>query len=200
MLKRILWSCIAIALISWIVHKSIENNRIREEKLLEKEKLAETIRADVNALARAYSASSNWVTTLSEGKQYRLKPVLSVELERAWINNSPILFWGSIKDIATLDENHYEVMFERNLWTSMEIMFDTELRLSLKAKKSQIDSFMKIHPDLFEDHGFNNGVAVVARIDEIYSNRMVDPEYGLTEIKTGDGELLDLIYTGDIEP
>ena len=96
MLKRILWSCIAIALISWIVHKSIENNRIREEKLLEKEKLAETIRADVNALARAHGASSNWVTTLSEGKQYRFKPVLSVELERVWINNGPILFWGSI--------------------------------------------------------------------------------------------------------
>ena len=82
----------------------------------------------------------------------------------------------------------------------MEIMFDTELRLSLKAKKSQIDSFMKIHPDLFEDHRFNNGVAVVARIDEIYSNQVVDPEYGFTEIKTGGGELLDLIYTGDIEP
>ena len=100
------------------MRSNIENNRIREEKLIEKEKQAETIRADVNALARAHGARSNWVTTLSGGSQYRFKPILSIELERVWINNGPIVFWGSLKDIVTLDENHYEVMFERTLWAS----------------------------------------------------------------------------------
>ena len=199
-MKRIIWSCIAIVIISWVVRSNIENNRIREEKLIEKEKQAETIRADVNALARAHGARSNWVTTLSGGSQYRFKPILSIELERVWINNGPIVFWGSLKDIVTLDENHYEVMFERTLWASVEFMFDTDLRLSLQAKKSQIDSFMNSHQDLLGDYGFNNGIAVIAKVDEIYSNQIVDPECGIADIKTGSGELLDLIYTGDTEP
>ena len=47
---------------------------------------------------------------------------------------------------------------------SVEFMFDTDLRLSLQAKKSQIDSFMNSHQDLLGDYGFNNGIAVIAKL------------------------------------
>ena len=193
MLKRVIWSCIAIALISWFVQSNIENKRIQEEE----KQQAEAIRDAANALGRAHGVTSDWVNTLSG---YKFKSILSVELERVWINNGPILFWGSLEDISTLDENHYEVVFKRSRSASRASRFRTELRLSLRAGKSLIDSFMQSNPDFPEHYRFNNGVAVVARIDEIYSNHVADPECGITDIKTGGGELLDLIYTGDINP
>ena len=72
MLKRVIWSCIAIALISWFVQSNIENKRIQEEE----KQQAEAIRAGANALGRAHGVTSDWVNTLSG---YRFKPILSVE-------------------------------------------------------------------------------------------------------------------------
>ena len=200
MLKRVIWSGIAIVIITWVVNSKIENNRIREENLIVEKQRTEAIRAGVNALVKTHDITTNWVNTLSSGNKYRSRPVLSVELERAWIDNGPILFWGSLEDIATLDENHYLVTFERNLWANMGFRFDTDFRLSLRARKSQIDSFLESNPDIFEDYGFNNGVALVAKINEIHSNDVSDPECGINNLKIGGGDFLDLIFTGDNKP
>tara|TARA_R110002073_G_scaffold139549_2_gene289832 strand:- start:170 stop:745 length:576 start_codon:yes stop_codon:yes gene_type:complete len=189
-------TCIAVALVTWFVQSKIENDGIRDEKRAENQQVLDEIKASVVALEKSFSASSSWESSLSNGKKYRFRPIFSIELEKVWINNSPILFLGSLIDVATLDETHYQVSFEQSLWGTM---FGSELKLSLKAEKKIIDKFMSENPKLIEDYGFNNGVAVAAQIFEIESSQISDAEGVVTEVKTGNGELLGIVFTGDAE-
>jgi len=195
-LKRIIWICIGIVIIAWIAQSKIENDRVKEEKRVESQRILNEIKSNVSALKKETGTNLNWVETLSGGEKYRFKPIMSIELEKEWIAGSPILFLGSLNDIETFDQSHYLVTFERSLWGSLDTMFDTELRLSLKAEKEIIDKFMAANPRLLEDYGFNNGVAIAARIDAVESSQIADDEGVVTEIKTGKGVLLGLVFTG----
>jgi hypothetical protein len=80
----------------------------------------------------------------------------------------------------------------------MDYMFATELRLSLSAQKVAIDSFIKKYPKLLAADGFNNGVAVVAKIHSISTSDERDEDGERVEAKTGQGQLIELVYTGDV--
>ncbi len=137
------------------------------------------------------NAVDNWEEDLRRGKQFRLEPILTVELERLWLTDRPILFAGAIKDIATIDKETYRMEIEGS---------QSELRLSLQCQKRMIDLFLKEHPNLFkEDYVLKNDVAVIADIDEI-ETKIVSGSVGETEeIKVGKGKCIDLLYTGNVQ-
>ena len=64
------------------------------------------------------------------------------------------------------------------------------------ASKEIVDSFLRKHPDLFKR--FNDSVAVVARIYSIRTINIFGEEGQRREVKIGDGELVDIRYTGDV--
>jgi len=76
----------------------------------------------------------------------------------------------------------------------------TELRLSLKCPKQKIDSILTEHPDLFKFNvsTFANGFAVIAGIDKIETKIISGTEGGSREIKIGQGQCIDILYTGMI--
>lgn len=78
-------------------------------------------------------------------------------------------------------------------------MFDTELQLSLVSSQDKIDSFLKKNPALFKDDGFNNGVAVVARVYSIRTLHILGENGEREEVKIGDGELVDILYMGNVQ-
>lgn len=197
MLNRIIWTCVALALVAWIASTKIENDRVKEEKRAERQLILDEIKSSVTALKKTTGASSNWIDSLSNGEKYRFKPILTIDLEKEWINGSTILFLGALNDIATLDNEHYQVIFEQSLWSGFDTMFDTELKISLKAEKEFIDKFMSANPNLLKDYGFNNGIAVAAQIHKIESSQIADENGVIREVKTGKGVLLDLVFIGD---
>ena len=103
-----------------------------------------------------------------------------------------------IQDIATHDQSHYRVSVQRNLSISWEHEIATELQLSLICRKDQMDSFLREHPKLFKDLGFHNGVAIVARISSIRTSKALGKGGENEDVKIGDGELIEIIYIGDI--
>ena len=84
--------------------------------------------------------------------------------------------------------------------------FETGLLLSLISRKDTIDSFLKEHPDISHDPYWSD-IALVARIVSIRSSYSLG-EYGYNlgeygepiDLKIGDGELVEILYTGDVEP
>ncbi len=130
---------------------------------------------------------------MSRGERFRFDPILTVELEQLWLQQRPILFVGSIKDIATHDNTRYEISVERGRYSSFDYMFETELQLSLLSEKEHIDYFLKNYPDIFKNYGFNNGVAVVARINAIKTTTILGEE-----LKIGVGELVEILHAGDV--
>jgi hypothetical protein len=195
--KRIVVLCLALALGFWFFQSIVENDKLREKRQVENQRIFDEIKSNVTKLKEKFGANSQWVESLSKGESYRFKPILSIELEKVWNKDKPIIFLGSLNDIATIDESNYQVTLERGLWSGLDTMFSTKLRLSLVANKDLIDTFLAKHPDLLENFGLNNGIALAAKISEIESSQITDSEGTITEVKTGKGVLLGLVFTGD---
>ena len=197
-MKKIVWIIIVIAVGGYFINLYMENKAKREAEHAKEEKIALATKTAVSQMASRTNAVTDWETNLSRGDKFRFEPILTIELERLWRQQRPILFIGAIKDIATHDQSHYTVLVERSLFGSFEYIFGTELQVSLISEKDRLDTFLKEHPELFKDNGFKNGIAVVAHIDSIRTVYITGEEGEREEIKVGDGELVDILYTGDI--
>ena len=197
-MKKIVWIIIVIAVAGYFINSYMENKARREAERAEEEKIELTTKTAISQMALRTNAVTDWEANLSKGDKFRFEPILTIELERLWLQQRPILFIGAIKDIATHDQSHYTVLVERSLFGSFEYMFGTELQLSLVSEKDRLDTFLKEHPDLFKDYGFKNGIAVVAHIDSIRTTYVPGEEGEREEVKSGDGELIDILYTGDV--
>jgi hypothetical protein len=149
-------------------------------------------------LVKRTNAIDNWEKDLSKGEQYRFGSILTLELERLWLTDRPILFIGSIKDISTIDQENYRIRIERSFFHKLNYMFKTELQLDLQCSKQRIDSLLREHPNLLKDFGFNNGVAFVADIDKIETTIVSGSEDKKEEIRIGKGKCLDMLYIGGV--
>ncbi len=197
-MKRAFWILVVIAVGAWFVTSSIDSRRARDAEQAELRKKTEAVKASIVALTSRHKANSDWIEKLSGGEPYRVKPVLTIELEELWIEKGPILFVGAINDIASDGDDKYSVTFERSLSSGLDYLFGTELRLELTSDKGLIDKFLHNHPNLFEDYGFNNGIAVIATVREIQSHQYVGQDGELVEAKIGYGQIVELLYVGDL--
>mgnify|MGYP006928304487 CR=1 FL=1 len=197
-MKKIIWAILAISAVGYFTNTYTVNNAKREAENAEVEKIKHATKAAVSQMVRRTNAIADWEETLGKGERYRFEPILTVELERLWLQQGPILFVGSIRDVATHDQSLYRISIGRSLYSSFVYMLETELELSLLAQKERVDSFLEKYPDIFKDYGFNNGVAVVARINSISATSVIGEEGERKEVKIGDGELLDILYTGEV--
>ena len=198
-MKKIIWILAVLLIGAYFVNISIVNKAKRDAERAESKRIEQATKAAVSQMASRTNAVDDWEQRISTGERFRFEPILTIELEKLWLRKQPILFIGAIKDIATHDESQYVVSVEKSLYVSFKYMFDTELQLSLSASKERIDSFLKKHPGLFNDYGFNNGIAVVARISSIRTMDVLGEDGVREEVKIGDGELIGIMYTGDVD-
>ena len=172
-----------------------------EREGLQKAEWARAKRETVEGISRLVAETNavvDWDRQLSKGKKYRLEPILTIELERLWMSGRPILFLGAIDDIKTHDAEMYTVTWSQSLDAVLKYMFDTDLHLSLRCNRKEIDAFLAANPKLFENAGFNNVVAVIANITAIRTDRMSKGDEGSKETRVGDGACLRLLYVGDV--
>ncbi len=196
-ITKLIWIVVAVALGVFAVNKLLDDRAKRDAQRAETHRVEQETKAAVSQMAAHSNAVTDWGKRLSKDESYRMSPVLTIELEQLWQGERPILFIGSIKDISSGVGGDYLVLVERGLFTS-DPMFATELRLSLRAPKALIESFLAKHPKLFADSGFNNGVAVVAKVRAINTSDERGEDGERVEVKTGLGELLEIQYTGDV--
>jgi len=203
MIKRVMPIIVVLLVIllvgGYFVNSHIEKKAKEAAEKAGQERIKESTKAAVAQLVKRTNAVENWEDNLSRGDRFRSQPILTVELERLWLTDRPILFVGTIKDVATKDKENYSVEIERSLLGSLEHMFATDLQLALQCPKQSFDSFLNDHPDLFEGNGLNNCVAIVAAITEIETKTVPASEGETKEIKIGKGKCIDMLYTGNVQ-
>lgn len=192
--KRLVWLSVILLVGGFMVSNYFEKRSKEEAEATQARKLEETTRSAVAAMVARTNALDSWGTTLSNGMPDRVEPVLTVELQRLWLQGRPILFVGSVKDIAIRDDTYYDVLIKSSLWGRPQ--FITDVQLSLRGEREKVDSFLKDHPDLFGAYGFNNGVAVVAMIQTIRTDSIRDAAGDREDVKIGEGNLVEILYTG----
>jgi hypothetical protein len=197
MRSKLIWIVGAIALGAFLVNNHLEQKAKREAQNAEISRVYRETKTRIMESSARYNAVTDWEKQLNKGEPYRLAPILTVELESLWQGERPVLFIGSVKDIWSGSADSYEVLIEQSLH-NMEYIFSAELRMSVTAPKALIDSFLQKYPKLLTADGFDNGVAAIAKIHRISTSDERDADGERVEIKTGHGQLLDLIYTGDV--
>lgn len=195
MMKRAIWIIVIVLIGGYFVNNYFQNKAKLKRERAEAKKIEETIKASVAEMVARTNAIESWEKDLSKGEKFSLNRVLTVDLERKWLTGRPILFVGAIKDIATLDKDNYRIEIKRDLYSSSEYMFGTELQLVLQCQKQKVDPFLDAHPDLFKV--YKNGVAVVADIDEIGTRVISTTDSETEETKIGIGKCVDIVYTGN---
>ena len=163
-----------------------------------KERDEKHVRTIVAKMVKDSDAVADWTDKLSRGKRVRVQKILVSELEKLWIGNRPILFTGSIDNIAAIDDRNYSILIQRGLSSSYGTIFTTDLALNLECAKGDIDQLLEQHPELFEKYGVNNGVAVIAKVVSVKTLSVYNPKGEKTELKIGSGECVDILYTGNV--
>jgi len=196
-MHKAVFSIIALLVVGYIINAYLDKQAERRAEIAEEERIRNTTIMALNEMVDGRNAVIDWEEKISLGEGYRLKPIMTVELENLWLQKRPIIFVGSISDIATHDEDHYKVIIDRMLGMT-DVIFDTELQLSLIASKETIDNFLKSHPEVFKFYSFQDNVAVLAYIRSINTIYLIGNENERVTVKIGEGELIDLLYTGDV--
>jgi hypothetical protein len=197
MVRRIVLTMVIALIAVYVMYNYLENRAKEERKKAEAKKTEEKIKVSVSEMVKRTNAIDNWEEKLSKGKNIRMAPIMTVELDHLWINDRPILFVGSIKDITSESHDNYIVEIKQTLFNS-KYFFGTELLLNLKCSKTKIDSFLRVHPDIFKNYGLINGVAVIAYIKNIETRTFLDKEDETREVKIGKGNLIDILYVGNV--
>lgn len=198
-MTKLIWIVIAIAIGAFAVNANIESRAKRNAE--RDSQSAETLRAEqetkavmaaVAQMVARTGAATDWAERLGTGVGYRSSPVFTIELERIWQADQPILFTGLITDISSGVGGDYLVLVE----IVTEPAFLTRLRLSLHAPKVLIDAFLAKNPEFVADIGYS--VAIVAKVRSITASEMRRADGDRVLVKTGVGDMLDMQYMGDI--
>lgn len=121
-------------------------------------------------------ANATWHEELVGGKSLRLAPVLTIELEEAWVDVRPILFIGSINDIVRSEGDKYELQIKLGPLTQAGMSLNGDFRLSVVANRAKIDSLLSSAPDITNKLSFFNNVAVVAQVESIQAKVEVESD------------------------
>lgn len=194
---KLIWIAAVVAFGVFLVNNHFEEKAKSQTQWAETQRIQQETKSAVAHMTKRYHAVADWDKHLSKGDDYRHSPILTIELEHLWQGGRPVLFIGPIKDVSTTDSDNYELVVERGSFDS-DYMFSTELRLSLRASKALLDSFLEKHPKLLAGNVSDNGVAVVGKISSISTTDERNENGERVEIKTGKGELLEILYIENV--
>lgn len=190
----------ALLAVGYFVKDYQENEVAKEQKKAERRRERGAVATSISEMTSKWGAVKDWDVRLTRGRPTRTEPILSVELEQAWIGEKPVVFYGSIADVATIDQTHYRVIVGGGLANiRQQVMLRTPLYLSLIADKEKIDSLLQKHSSVFDAVGFRNSFAVIAKVASI-SFAFGANEEASEGVRVGTGHLLDIAYAKGAEP
>jgi len=172
---------------AYFVHGHFESRAKEKARQEKKAKLKESTRAAIKKMASKFDAIDDWDEKLSEGSTSKdKKSILTMEVEKLWLTERPILFVGRIDDVANADDpNAYSITMTYS--GKSQDHFDNPLALAIKYPKALFDSFLKEHPKALSD------VAVIGKISKIENHDRKTEEGEIEVTKVGIGLCLDLM-------
>lgn len=190
-IRRVVAAIVLIG-IGAIVLKDCSDDRNRDAERAEARR---QVQEQISSLQTRHGASANWQRQLCGDQALIIRPIMSFELEQAWVMDSPILFFGTISDIASASDSEYRVELDQSIISAQCRSFDTDLRLRLDCPRTIVDELIGQSPDILTE--ILHDVAVIAMIERIESERLIAQDGYVYESRIGVGSCLAVI---DAEP
>lgn len=108
-ITKLIWILVAVAIGVFFVNKLLDDRAKRDAQRAETHRVEQETKTVVSKMAADSNAVTDWDKRLGKDENYRMSPVLTIELEQLWQGDRPILFKGdrpilfigSIKDISS---------------------------------------------------------------------------------------------------
>ncbi len=145
----------------------------------------EALRLAVQAFARDSGADTSWRESIIK-KHSRC--LYSIDLEAVWLIGKPILFIGTLENVATCDDINYQLLIRAS-------RHSPELKLELLCPKQKVYSIIKAiknDPDTF----FGVKIAVAAKVTQV-EYRLQPAKEGMERVFLGHGNCLNIMYLGN---
>jgi hypothetical protein len=192
--------------------KAMEEARVAANKAEEErvnKPIHTPIRQMLDQMVERYGAVDDWI-----GKIGKKEKIFSINLEKLWVVDKPILFVGTVNDIYTVDKEYYQMKIVNPpkkkalspLRSSLDGMdgrvsphkdfmekYRTAgvLQLDLKCKRAVLDAFLKENPNLLSKDNF---VGVIAKIKQVKSVDHVMNSGEIKSVNVGIGNCLDIFF------
>lgn len=150
-----------------------------------------TLHNNIKQLVSKTNANDNWIYKISDPDSFRIDDIFSIELEKHWLTDKPILFKGKIINIKSIDTDFYQIVIVREWWDDYGDVNVPRLEIRLKTNKTKIDSFLQQNPNFLNK--YIKDVAVIGRINRIDSEYYIDYADTKRVYNIGFGDLLDII-------
>jgi hypothetical protein len=193
MLRRIVIGLLVVAIAAFCVIYLIRHvftSPAKTEEAAGRPSAAHVVFAE---LVKKHNAVDAWDQDLCQGQPARMTPVLTIELEKVWLTDRPILFIGKIVDIKTEDKDNDRLIVDRDIFWAAALsrpLLSTDLQLSVLCPRSMIESFVGANPDYLDAA---NGVALIAKIETIEPAEGAGRGGGRDFGKVGKGKCIDLM-------
>ena len=152
------------------------------------------IQAIINKIVIENNAIDNWEYILTKGVIRNGVTIRANELKKIWLADKPIFYYGHIRESIEYDISNYLLYIDRNPFIDFKYFYYPEIRLSLTIPKTKFDTFLNHHTEFYGEYGFNNSIALVARIDSISTLTEYDDNGYDYEVLIGHGKLLEIKY------
>ena len=145
----------------------------------------EALHLAVQTFTKNSDADTSWRKSIIKKNSDRL---YSIDLEAAWLINNPILFIGTLENVATTDGVNYQLLISDSYRSP-------KLKLQLLCPKQKVDSIIKTinnNPDTF----FGPKIVVAAKVTQI-KYELQPAKEGMERVFIGHGTCTDVMYLGD---
>lgn len=210
-MKKYLHILFLIFAIGFVIYQLNSDNEGNEEK--EANKVAEQIERDsrmeeilnqIENSVSAYNATVGWEKELVDSTGYRSGSIFTIELEDIWLTDNPLLFYGTIEDISTINNGEALVEFDIDTYSQNDVFLHSDLNLHLTTDLETARQFLESYSKTRNGILRQRYVAIIATISSVDNKKMLYAEEDYddiyiedSDIKIGKGRILDMVYIGD---
>lgn len=193
MIRYVFVLLILIGLGYW-AYSSRQEHVKTEKQQTEIEARREVLKNAVTKMAAKSNAVTSWGSDLAGGKGERTSLVFSAELQKVWVVGRPILFMGSIKDIALNKDGSYQIAIEDDGNDNPALfLLQNKLRINLRCPESITVPLIEAEKsEQSLNHGAN--IAIIGLIDSIESSSENIPDGDPITVLTGVGKCINALY------
>jgi len=128
----LLWLAVG-AVLAYFVHSQYQSHVKAKQRQVQLQTETDALVARLRQLALQHGAETDWASKLESKSRVRLSPIMSVELQDVWVRDVPILFVGTLKDIAKNEDGSYQILAQHDSFSSGGHLLFTELFLSARC-------------------------------------------------------------------
>ena len=121
------------AVVAYFTYSQYQSHLVSTKQEAQRQAETDALVGKLHNVARQFGAQVDWARNLEGKDSIRLSPVMSAELQEVWLQPSPILFVGTLRDIVRNEDGSFQVLPQYDALSGGSHLLSTELFFSAQC-------------------------------------------------------------------